>query len=47
MIRADVVGETRHLVSHGASAIIHRSGSLLSAPQPGHADLLVANIDLR
>jgi predicted amidohydrolase len=47
VIRADVVGETRHLVSHGASAIVDRSGSLLSAPQPGCADLLVANIDLR
>jgi predicted amidohydrolase len=45
VIRADVVGETRQLVSHGSSAIIDRGGSVLSVATPGCSDLLAANID--
>jgi predicted amidohydrolase len=45
VVRADVVGETKQLVSHGSSAIVDRRGSVLSVATPGCADLLVADID--
>jgi predicted amidohydrolase len=45
IVRADVVGGTRQLVSYGSSAIVDRCGGVLSAAEPGCADLLVADID--
>jgi predicted amidohydrolase len=44
VIRADVAGRTRDLVSYGASEIVDQNGVVLAAARPLAPDLVVADI---
>jgi predicted amidohydrolase len=45
VIRADVAGRTRDLVSYGSSAIVARDGTVLAAARPLGPDLLIAEVE--
>ena len=46
VVRADVVGRIRDLVSYGSSGIVDRSGDVLCAARAGCPELLIADIGL-
>jgi predicted amidohydrolase len=46
VIRADVAGRARDLVSHGSSGIVDQDGVVLAKARPLETDLIVANIQV-
>ena len=46
VIRADVAGATATLTSFGCSAIVNRSGMIVTTARPNESELIVADIDV-
>lgn len=47
VVRADVAGNERGLASYGSSGIVNRDGRMLATSRALHADLVVADVDIR